>query len=80
MALHRKDFHQLDSDDPVPVENSLPKNFLQQLIQARVAHGLTRKQLALKLAITESLMSDIENGKHKPIGALLAKIRKALAI
>ena len=55
-------------------------NYSFLIKQARESKGLKQKELASKLAIKESLIHNIESGKHKPDDSLTKKIESFLNI
>lgn len=52
----------------------------QTIQQARTSHHWTRKELANKLNVKESVIADYENGKAIPEGHLLQKLSKILGV
>jgi len=57
-----------------------PKTFTvefgRKLATLRTEKNLKRKDLALKLNLRESIISDIENGKHLYDGGIVHKLKK----
>ena len=52
----------------------LAARFAQQLAALRADRGETQKQLALRLGMTESMISRLENGEHLPSLRTLCRI------
>src|ERR1700676_5072940 len=46
----------------------------RQLVQLRAARGETQKQLALRLGMTDSMISRLESGSHSPTLATLCRL------
>lgn len=55
----------------------LAARFAQQLAALRAQRGETQKQLALRLGMTESMISRFETGAHLPSLTTLARIASA---
>lgn len=51
--------------------------FVRQIIRARIAAGLTQKDLAEKIGTRQSNVSRIESGNSNPSIAMLKRIAKA---
>jgi transcriptional regulator with XRE-family HTH domain len=53
---------------------ALAARFAQQLAALRAERGETQKQLAIRLGMTESMISRLENGEHLPSLRTLCRI------
>lgn len=51
---------------------------LQMILQKRLEHGLTQKELARKIGTKQSAISRLERGTYNPTVAFLRKIAAAL--
>jgi len=58
--------------------SELQVSFGENVRERRVALKLTQIELAEKLKIRQSTLSDIENGRHAPTLATVEKIAKVL--
>jgi ribosome-binding protein aMBF1 (putative translation factor) len=54
--------------------------FVNQVISARISRKLNRKQLAARLCVRESVISDLETGRALYSGGLVSKLKKELAL
>jgi len=61
-------------------EYELVDDYDERIRSARQAKGLTTKELALKLRISESLLRKIEQGKMKPSIELARRIERLLGV
>lgn len=78
--------NKLQNNIPKMVENKddgeivKPKTFTSEfgkkLASLRVEKNLNRKDLALRLNVKESIISDIENGKQLYDGSIVHKLKK----
>ena len=55
---------------------TFPKEFGKKLSALRTEKKMNRKELALKLNLRESVVSDIETGKHLYDGGIVHKLKK----
>lgn len=62
---------------PVTATAVLAMRFAQQLAALRAQRGETQKQLAVRLGMTESMISRFETGAHLPSLTTLARIASA---
>jgi len=67
----------LESDDIVVIDR-IPLEICKKIQQGRLQKNLTRKELAQKLNLKESVINEIENGKYKYDKQLIRKIEKIL--
>jgi transcriptional regulator with XRE-family HTH domain len=58
----------------------LAANCAHQLLRLRASTGLTQKQLAARLRMTESMISRLERGDHVPSLKTLCRIADAFAL
>lgn len=58
----------------------LSENFNSEIRHARESKNLKQKELASKISIKESLLHNIESGKHKPDDILIKKFENFLNI
>lgn len=65
-----------DPDAPKHISVSLSK----QIQQARMAKGITQKDLAMKLKVTADVIRDYENGKAIPSHSVIQNIQKTLGV
>ena len=56
----------------------MPRNVVKQLTVARIAKGLTQKQLATNLNITHKSINDLESFKHDNDPKLINRIARSL--
>jgi ribosome-binding protein aMBF1 (putative translation factor) len=63
-------------DGLVEKPKTFPREFGSKLASLRSSSNLNRKDLALKLNVKESVVSDIENGKHIYDGNIVHKLKK----
>jgi transcriptional regulator with XRE-family HTH domain len=65
--------------DPPTINNSaaIAAQCAQRLLELRAASGETQRQLALRLGMTESMISRLERGDHRPSLATLCRIADA---
>lgn len=68
-----KSFTKLDSDDPDPPKK-ISHNLKTQIQQARMAKGMSKKDLASKLNIKEIILTKYENGTIVPEKQLLRRL------
>jgi len=67
--------------DEIPeIMTVFSEDFGSRIRHARESEGLKQKELASKLAIKESLLHNIESGKHNPDNNLTKKIESFLNI
>jgi ribosome-binding protein aMBF1 (putative translation factor) len=65
-----------DYDGLVEVPKTFTKDFGKKLSSFRTTSNMSRKDLALKLNLKESVISDIENGKQLYDGNLVHKLKR----
>ena len=70
----------LEEDGDTPKVKYIDRELAQEIIKARVAKGLTRKQLANGMAIQECIVADHENAKAVHNGAMINKFKTYLGI
>jgi ribosome-binding protein aMBF1 (putative translation factor) len=76
----------LSDDSPVPIENTAFWKKMEEnrtgnlLAAARLKAGLTQVQLAGKLKIHQSIISDYERGRRTPSAATLARFCRVLGV
>jgi len=64
----------LDKSDDIVVIKNVDKHLSQKCIEARRVLGITRKQLAQRLSISENFINDFEMSKKKPEDKVMNKI------
>lgn len=52
----------------------------KNLKKIRIAKGLSQGDIARSLNVARSFVSDLENGKHNPTLATMAKLAKAIGV
>lgn len=67
----------LENSEDVIVQ-TIPLSISQEINKARVANGLTQKELAKKINVLPAVISSYENGKAIPDNQILQKITKEL--
>lgn len=68
-----------EDEDGKPIKKTLPKDFGNSMQKARLAKGLTQKELAQKLNVKISEIQEYEQGKvTNPNRGFARKIEKAL--
>ncbi len=67
----------LENSDDVTVQ-TIPLSISQEISKARVAKGLTQKELAQKLNVQPAIITSYENGKAIPDNQMLQKIAREL--
>jgi hypothetical protein len=67
-------------DDDIHKINYVDKELSQQIIQARLAKKMNRKQLANAMMITESIVADYETGKAVHNGQIVNRFKTFLGI
>ena len=65
-------------EDYVP--ETPPSNMKTLIMQARMAKGLKREDLALKINVNVKIIAEWETGKSAPNGQLKAKLQRILGI
>ena len=70
----------LTTEDDVVKPKTVDREFSQQVIQARLAKKMNRKQLAQAMCIQESVVADVENGTAVYSGQLVNKFKTFLGI
>jgi len=65
-----------ENDGLVEVPKTFTKEFGKKLAGFRASSNMTRKDLALKLNVKESIIGDIENGKQLYDGNLVHKLKR----
>ena len=70
----------LEEDGDTPKVKYIDRELAQEIIKARVAKGLTRKQLANGMAIQECIVADHENAKAVHNGTMINKFKTYLGI
>jgi ribosome-binding protein aMBF1 (putative translation factor) len=70
----------LEDDGEVHKVKYVDRELAQEITKARVAKGLTRKQLANGMAIQECIVADYENAKAVYNGAMVNKFKTYLGI
>ena len=70
----------LSDDGEIHKVKYIDRELAQQIIQARVAKGLSRKQLAQALAVQECIVADYENAKAVYNGAMVNRFKTFLGI
>jgi hypothetical protein len=63
------------NDDEFPTIKYVDKEFSKELVAARVAKGLTRKQVAHQLCMQESVIATFENGTAIHSGPIISKFK-----
>lgn len=63
------------NDDEFPTIKYVDREFSKELVAARVAKSLTRKQVAHQLCIQESIIATFENGTAIHNGAIISKFK-----
>ncbi len=63
------------NDDEFPTIKYVDREFSKELIAARVAKGLTRKQVAHQLCMQESVIATFENGTAIHSGPIISKFK-----
>ena len=61
--------------DEFPTIKYVDKEFSKELVAARVAKGLTRKQVAHQLCMQESVIATFENGTAIHSGPIISKFK-----
>lgn len=74
-----KNFLLLDSEEP-PIPETIPKALSIQIQKARSSSGMTRRQLAMKLNVTQAEITGYETGTAIPNKAMLRKISTTLKV
>ena len=72
-------FAKLEQEDKTPKIKHVSHDLAQKIQQGRLAKKMTRKDLAQRLNVKESVIAEYETGKAIPNGQLLARIRSILA-
>lgn len=67
----------LENSEDIIVQ-TIPLSISQEISKARVAKGLTQKELAQKLNIQPAIITSYENGKAIPDNQILQKIAREL--
>lgn len=67
----------IDDENPIS-KKKIDRNISKNIQSARTTQKMTRKQLAQKINIKESVIADYENGKAIPKPEILNKIEKIL--
>lgn len=63
------------NDEEFPTIKYVDKEFSKEIIAARVAKGLTRKQVAHQLCMQESIIATFENGTAIHSGPIISKFK-----
>ena len=63
------------NDEEFPTIKYVDKEFSKEIIAARVAKGLTRKQVAHQLCMQESVIATFENGSAIHSGPIISKFK-----
>eukprot|EP00308_Calcidiscus_leptoporus_P026282 CAMPEP_0119398258 /NCGR_PEP_ID=MMETSP1334-20130426/140751_1 /TAXON_ID=127549 /ORGANISM="Calcidiscus leptoporus, Strain RCC1130" /LENGTH=132 /DNA_ID=CAMNT_0007422115 /DNA_START=911 /DNA_END=1309 /DNA_ORIENTATION=+ len=71
---------QLENETDELKHAQVPKELKQAIQKARMAKGLTQKQLAQQLNMQPQTINEYENGKAIPQNAEIAKIERALGV
>jgi putative transcription factor len=73
--------HRLDDNEAADFKHQeVTHEFKVALMQARQAKGISQKDLAAKLNVKTSLITDYEQGKAVPQGAFIAQMNKVLGV
>ena len=67
-------------DGEINAPDKISHSLKIQIQQARVAKGLTQKDLATQLGLQPAIIKEYESGKAIPNGALLGKIGRKLGV
>ena len=67
-------------DGEINAPDKISHSLKIQIQQARVAKGLTQKDLATQLGLQPAIIKEYESGKAIPNGALLSKIGRKLGV
>jgi ribosome-binding protein aMBF1 (putative translation factor) len=70
----------INDNDEVTKIKFVDKEFSNQVVQARLAKGWTRKQLAQNMMIAETIVADVETGKAVYNGNLVSRFKTFLGI
>jgi len=70
----------ITSDNDVKPIERVSHELSLAIQKARTDKKMTRKELAMKVNVTEAIIADYENGKATPNGLLINKIGTALGI
>ncbi len=65
-----------EEDGQVVKPKTFTVEFGKKLASLRVSKNMNRKDLAIKLNLKESVISDIENGKHLYDGSIVHKLKR----
>lgn len=68
-----------DEDETIKIKH-VPHEIAQKIQQGRIDKKMTRKDLAQRLNVKESVIAEYETGKAIPNGQLLARIRTVLGM
>jgi ribosome-binding protein aMBF1 (putative translation factor) len=63
------------NDEEFPTIKYVDKEFSKEIVAARVAKGLTRKQVAHQLCMQESVIATFENGTAIHSGPIVSKFK-----
>lgn len=74
-----KKFRSLDGEDPPPPEK-ISHNVRHNIQKARCIKNMSQRDLAKKLNMSLSVISDYENGKAIPDRSTLSRLGKALGV
>ena len=66
--------------EPMIKPKMIDVEFSKQLVDARVAKGMTQKQLANALSIDVSIINDYERGQGVKSGPIVSKMKRYLGI
>lgn len=67
----------LEHSEDITIQ-TIPLSISQEISKARVAKGLTQKELAQKLNVQPTMITNYENGKAIPDNQMLQKIAREL--
>lgn len=79
-AISYSTYKFFDEDFAVPASTPNKQTIGERLAQLRKDRGITQKEMAKKLAVTQSMVSDYENGVFRLHGDLIIKIAKILEV
>lgn len=68
----------LEEDGHPGKVDTIDHNTSQRIQQARSAKGMTRKELAQRIGVKDTLLADYENGKAIPNASILNKIERVV--